>query len=240
MDAYCKLEFWGIQIYAAIDAYSRCIMWLYVGITGRTAVSVLAQYIKTLTDGGVIPQFIRSDRGLETTMAADAHFQLSQLLRNDESNNESPLTFNECFLFGTSKANQRIEAWWNQMCGTALGRWRDTFIEMSYMQVFDPQKMIDRIAIKAIYIPIIQDEAKQFVYQWNNHRIRKQPERPHTIPGIPGVLYNYPEKSGAEQCGLVVDSSLLEPFQQDLQGFGTASKLTLATISTLMHVSRYR
>lgn len=220
MDAYCKLEFWGIQIYAAIDIYSRCLMWIYVGVTGRTAVSVFAQYIKTLADGGVVPQFIRSDRGLETTMAADAHFQLSQQLRNRESDSESPLAFNECFLFGTSKANQRIESWWNQMCTTSLGRWRDAFIEMSQQQVFDPQKQVDRIALKAVYMPIIQEEAKQFVYQWNCHRIRKQPNRPYTVPGIPGVLYNYPEKSGGQQCGLPVDSQLLEPFQRDLQGFG--------------------
>ena len=83
MDAYCKLEFCGIQIYSAIDVYSRQIMWLYVGLTGRTAVSVLAQYIQTLTDCGVMPEFVRSDCGAETTMAADAHLVLSQQIRGE-------------------------------------------------------------------------------------------------------------------------------------------------------------
>ncbi|KAK6431426.1 hypothetical protein LTR95_012413 [Oleoguttula sp. CCFEE 5521] len=48
MDKYCKLEAFSIQIYAAIDVYSRYPVWIYIGITGRTAVSVLAQYIATL------------------------------------------------------------------------------------------------------------------------------------------------------------------------------------------------
>lgn len=41
MDAYYKLEHWGIQIYAVIDAYSQFVVWYYVGISGRTAISVL-------------------------------------------------------------------------------------------------------------------------------------------------------------------------------------------------------
>lgn len=31
VDGYEKLANWGIQIYAAIDAYSRYIIWFYVG-----------------------------------------------------------------------------------------------------------------------------------------------------------------------------------------------------------------
>ena len=79
IDAYCKLEGWGIQIYAAIDAYSRHIIWAYVGITGRTQISTLAQYLATLQAVNVLPEIVRSDRGRETFRLADAHFFLSQL-----------------------------------------------------------------------------------------------------------------------------------------------------------------
>jgi hypothetical protein len=41
IDGYMKLEPFGIEIYAIIDGYSRYIVWIYVGITARTAVSVL-------------------------------------------------------------------------------------------------------------------------------------------------------------------------------------------------------
>lgn len=48
IDGHCKLNFYGIEIYAAIDAYSRYIIWIYVGISSRTAVSVLRQFLDTL------------------------------------------------------------------------------------------------------------------------------------------------------------------------------------------------
>ena len=41
VDGYLKLEPYGIEIYAAIDAYSRYIIWIYCGITARTGVSVV-------------------------------------------------------------------------------------------------------------------------------------------------------------------------------------------------------
>lgn len=58
MDAYCKFEHWGIQVYAAIDSYSRYIQWIYVGIAGRSAVTVFAQYLNTLRTGQVIPMIL--------------------------------------------------------------------------------------------------------------------------------------------------------------------------------------
>ncbi|KAK6431445.1 hypothetical protein LTR95_012391 [Oleoguttula sp. CCFEE 5521] len=54
IDAHCKLEPYGIQIYAAIDAYSRQILWLYVGISARTLVSVYAQFITAVQQRGAI------------------------------------------------------------------------------------------------------------------------------------------------------------------------------------------
>ncbi|KAL2043709.1 hypothetical protein N7G274_003228 [Stereocaulon virgatum] len=35
LDGYCKVELVEIQIYAAIDAFSRMVLWIYVGISGR-------------------------------------------------------------------------------------------------------------------------------------------------------------------------------------------------------------
>jgi hypothetical protein len=40
-----KLAPYGIEIYAAIDAYSRYVVWIYVGVSGMTAVSVVRQYL---------------------------------------------------------------------------------------------------------------------------------------------------------------------------------------------------
>ncbi|KAJ5751581.1 hypothetical protein N7520_008498 [Penicillium odoratum] len=45
VDGHMKLEPYGFEIYAAIDGYSRKIMWIYTGISARTAVALLAIYM---------------------------------------------------------------------------------------------------------------------------------------------------------------------------------------------------
>ena len=40
IDGHDKLSRFGFEIYGAIDAYSRYVVWCYVGILNRTAVSV--------------------------------------------------------------------------------------------------------------------------------------------------------------------------------------------------------
>ena len=52
IDGYMKLEPFGIEIYATIDGYSRYIVWIYVGITARTAVSVLRQATNAFQERG--------------------------------------------------------------------------------------------------------------------------------------------------------------------------------------------
>jgi hypothetical protein len=43
LDGHDKLSQYGIQIYAAVDAYSRKIIWFYVGNSNRTPISVVRQ-----------------------------------------------------------------------------------------------------------------------------------------------------------------------------------------------------
>jgi hypothetical protein len=47
-----KLTPYGIEIYAAIDAYSRYVVWIYVGVSGMIAVSVVRQYLNTVKNIG--------------------------------------------------------------------------------------------------------------------------------------------------------------------------------------------
>ena len=77
MDAYLKLFEVDIEIYAAIDAYSRYISWIYCGISGRTRVSVLKQYLDVVSQTGYYLWFLQSDWGIETMICANAHFQLA-------------------------------------------------------------------------------------------------------------------------------------------------------------------
>lgn len=248
MDAYCKYEFVGIQIYAAIDVFSRYIMWIYVGITGRSAVSVLAQYVATLGNLGVVPQKIRSDRGAETTMAADAHYMMSQAVRGPlvygpeppptanqvlgaqeqaEQPVLAPLSFTDCYKFGTSKQNQRIETWWNQQ-GKALIAWREFFDHLASTGLYNSDVLADRITFLAVFLPILRNAAMEFVHVWNHHRIRRQNKRPNSVEGTPWVLFHNPEMSGHEHCGYPVHEETLSQLASTLYDFGALYSLSSA------------
>lgn len=117
IDGYCKLEYWGIGLYAGLDAYARYITWIYVGISNRTGISVMRQYLDTLEETKTCPQVLRSDKGVETTMIATVHHKVVQAQVPE-------IALADCFRYGTSISNQRIEAWWGQLTKSMLYRWR--------------------------------------------------------------------------------------------------------------------
>lgn len=121
LDAHCKFEQFGIQIYAAIDAFFRHIIWIYVGVSARTMISVFKQFVTAVGYRGVTPQLVRADKGLETILTADAQYHLARLSRARKGDGDC--TFKKTFVFGTSTKNQRIEAWWQQMSKSQLSGW---------------------------------------------------------------------------------------------------------------------
>jgi len=96
IDGYDKLSPFGIEIYACIDAYSRNIIWIYVGISNRTSYLVLQQYLITCARLGYCPMFFRADRGSKLPLIAKAHFAFSQLA------DPSIVRVEDCFISGKS------------------------------------------------------------------------------------------------------------------------------------------
>lgn len=96
-------------------------MWIYAGVSAGTQISVYCQYLNTLKSGGVFPALLRADRGVETRLLADAHFKMSQAVREED---EPDFEFKDCFRYGKSTKNQRVEAWWAQLTKTQNFRWR--------------------------------------------------------------------------------------------------------------------
>jgi hypothetical protein len=117
VDGHMKLKRWGFEVYAAVDAYSRKIIWLYVGITACTQVSCYAQYLKTVERTGIIPEVVKSDYGVETPLFAAAHFVLHKDLLDG-------MDWQECYAYTTGRKNQRIESLWNQLGRAVTFKWR--------------------------------------------------------------------------------------------------------------------
>lgn len=118
IDGHDKFRNYGIEIYAGVDAYSRRILWIYVGNSNRRQVSILKQMVSVLENQNHCPKFWRSDRGKEVLLLADAHYSFYQKHRETEGNTPEQvdsLRFRDCYMFGTSTANIRIESAWMRL-----------------------------------------------------------------------------------------------------------------------------
>lgn len=130
VDGYLSLRNYGIEIYAGIDAYSRSIIWWYVGVHGCTQISVASQFLRVVEAKNTFPELIRSDRGSETAMMADFQVALGrQHMMLDPARTMSleeiqRLPVRKFHLFGTSTANVRIERWWRTLYEGAVGSWK--------------------------------------------------------------------------------------------------------------------
>ena len=131
LDGHDKLAEWGFQIYAAIDAYSRKIMWVYCGISNRTSRSILQQYLESVRDLGYFPKILRSDHGTECPLAAEAHYAFHRETWADE---QTQLKFGNVYFFGGSTHNQRIESWWGQLEKSKLYWWR-VYMSRLYLRI---------------------------------------------------------------------------------------------------------
>lgn len=124
LDAYDKLKAWGFEIYASIDAYSRFITWFYVGISSSTSRSVVAQYLHVLSQRKTMPNLVRSDRGGETVLMAGAHYYLSKSRVRVRDGNPQDVRFQDCWIYGKSTHNEKIESWWLRLSRGRAKFWR--------------------------------------------------------------------------------------------------------------------
>jgi len=74
VDGHSKFRDYGIGIYASIDAYSRYITFIHVGLSVTWAVSIMKQYLDALSgNDNIRPTIIPEDCGTETMLMANAH-----------------------------------------------------------------------------------------------------------------------------------------------------------------------
>ncbi|KAF1974177.1 hypothetical protein BU23DRAFT_567696 [Bimuria novae-zelandiae CBS 107.79] len=156
-------------------------------------------------------------------MLADAHYQLQSLYQPD-------LEFQECYLYGTSTANQRIEAWWDQLSKGIIFRWRNYFASLRTQGHFSKDNLADQISLYAVYILILREELYNFVRLWNSHSIRKQANRQNAVVGKPFMLYHYPG-SHVQNWGIPFNSEQLRTIKEGVGEWEIDAYLPSETLS---------
>jgi hypothetical protein len=194
IDGHCKLSPYGIDIYGAIDGYSRKLIWLYVGVSNQTQVSVAKQFLQAVQEYGIRPRFIRADRGSEVSMLLDLQFNLyraSEVLEGRCARDDvETLSISACSILGKSTANQRIEQIWLRLLVSQLRPWRDLFRNLFNRHLFRPDTPSDRVILLYVFMPILRREISQWMHVHNNRRIRRDNKRPNHVAGKPSDLYN--------------------------------------------------
>ena len=88
-----------------------------MGISARTGIFCLRQYLEVVRQTNTLPNSIRSDCGTKTIMMASAHWHLYQAL-------DPTIEFHKIWWYGTSTLNHRIEAWWQHMSRSQTLIWK--------------------------------------------------------------------------------------------------------------------
>jgi hypothetical protein len=218
LDGHDKLAQYGMNIYAAVDAYSRKIIWFYCGASNRTAISVVNQYFNAVQATGICPRFIRTDRGTETVLLADLHFSfyVEAALREQWPEEDYELIrISDCYIYGPSTKNIRAEGLWRQQRFQCTGPWLDYFQALRSANLYREDLLADRVVVLFLFMPILREELTAFVRIHNAHPIRAQRNRSQHVPGVPDDLYQ-----AGEQHGFAVNEEVLSAMQTTLPHHG--------------------
>ncbi|KAK2923019.1 hypothetical protein FoTM2_017261 [Fusarium oxysporum f. sp. vasinfectum] len=229
IDGHDKLKAYGFEIYAAIDAYSRNIIWFYVGHSATTALSVLKQYLAACDTYGFRPWFLQADRGSETPLVAAAHWNFALAAGGCVEWNgqvfQQGKRLKGSYKAAPSTKNVKIEGWWERMLHVCSRQWVDYFGELARDGDFDGSMLEDQVAIYAVFEGVLRQELFDFVEAWNLHKIRLQKNRPHVVHGQPWMNYHYPDSDKACNWGIPIDRPVLGEMLRPLAGIDISTCL---------------
>jgi hypothetical protein len=232
LDGHDKLAQFGTQIYAAVDAYSRKIIWYYCGSSNRTAISVVRQYFITVKSLGLCPRFIRTDRGTETVLLAAIHFSLfieACLAEQWPDDEYQVLQISHCYIYGKSTENIKIEGLWRQQRFQCTDPWIDYFKTLQAQALYRQDLLADQVVVLFVFMPLLRKELTAFVNTHNAHPIRAQKNRSQHVPGVPDELYRH------QQHGFEANNEVLTALQATLPEYGKCyfNRLTLKLTNAL-------
>ena len=218
-DGHDKLAHWGFQIYAAIDAYSRRMTWIYCGNANRSSIACLYQYLQVVKTLGYCPRFLRTDKGGETVLFAALHYDLFRHALNVpgavDADGMDLARPDCCFIWGSSPRNVRIERIWFQQRHTVTARWEGLFGAIEGARLYRSTNVVDHIVIQFVFMPLLRKELGQFVEDKNAYPIRRQRQRSGHVHGVPNELY-YQE---GPRYGFPIDEQILLQWEASLTRF---------------------
>ena len=189
-----------LAIYGCQDTFSRKIIFLKVWTSNSDPLLIASFFMEHISETGVIPKYLRLDKGTETGLMASIHAYLRRF-------DDDVVDPSDCIQYGSSTAN-KIESWWKHLHERMEKDIKKILLDLKNNGNYDPEKEEDRNLLAYLCVPVLQRECNLFVSVWNSHRIRKQ--KNIALPyGIPDHIFNCPEQYGCSDQGVSVTEEQL-------------------------------
>ena len=188
IDGWDKLKPFGISVHAAIDGFSRRILWLRACDSNKKPHYIAQFYMDYIKEVNGVPMIIYADRGTENSITRDMQYALRW-------HHSDPFQGLSSFIYGSSTRNTRIERFWRNMREMCGNTYMNHFKDMADYGILDTSDNVHLECVRYCFMPLINQELKRVINQWNIHRIR--PSRNLDGPcGKPDVLFFQPEVYG--------------------------------------------
>jgi hypothetical protein len=207
VDGYDKLKQFGLCIHAAIDGYSRRIIWLEVGASNNDPKCIANYYIDSIKTLKLVPRIIRADCGTENTLLSF----LQPLLRRSHNDTMAGI---KSFMFRRSTSNQRIEAWWSYLRRQGIHWWINKLKDLRDTGKFNALNPIHIECVRFCLMDILQAELDRIAKHWNLHNIRPQKSVNELPSGKPDILFHVPKLLCGYEMGKRVDVNELNLCQE--------------------------
>ena len=108
----------------------------------------------------------------------------------------------ECYVYGRSVHNQRIECYWSQFITQWAARWQEIFKDIESNGHFFKDNHVDQMVMVYVFMPIIIEEVEIHRRLYNAYPMRNNPLTP-TPNGVPEDNYFLAEP--AEEFSVSID-----------------------------------
>ena len=159
IDGNHKMIKWRFVVHAAIDGYSRVILYLHCA-TNNKAATVRSCFLRAAEKYG-LPSRVRSDHGLENVGVADV------MIRLRGPNRASIIT-------GSSVHNQRVERLHRDVTNGVLRGYIDQFQLLEEYGILNPNDDTHLFALHVAFQQQINRSLQEFLMHWNQHPLSSE------------------------------------------------------------------
>jgi hypothetical protein len=159
MDGNHKLIRFGFVVHAAIDGFSRYIVFIKCGDNNRAS-SVLSKFKDGCREMKLLPRRLRTDKGGENRHVC------SFLLETFGADSD-------CCITGKSTGNQRVERLFRDSTEQALCAYISLFEDFVLLG-FNIENRVQMFVLHYLFMDRINESLIDFRNAWNNHKIRTE------------------------------------------------------------------